>query len=72
VFNEFARGQKRKPKKGAIFTVTRAKVENRRDPDRTHVVYINDLEGNLIFWSGPMNIFEREEMLHLFRNYREG
>jgi hypothetical protein len=60
-----------KIKAGAIFTVSRGQVENKREPDRTHVVFVNDLEGNLIFWAGPMNIWERDETLHTYRNYRK-
>jgi hypothetical protein len=69
-FNEFARGRKMKPKEGAMFTVTRGQIKNKLDPDRTHLVFVNDLEGNLIFWAGPMNIFERDETLHTYRHYR--
>jgi hypothetical protein len=60
-----------KTKEGAIFTVSRGQVQNKREPDRTHVVFVNDLEGNLIFWAGPMNIWERDETLHTYRNYRK-
>jgi hypothetical protein len=69
-YNEFAKGRMMKPKEGAIFTVSRGQVKNKREPDRTHVVFVNDIEGNLIFWAGPMNIFERDKTLITYRNHR--
>ena len=52
-----------------MFTVARSRLQKPDDPDRPYVVHVYDLEGRLILWSGPLNIRDRDDTVHLFRDF---
>lgn len=53
-----------------MFKVTRRRLDNPPDHSKPYIVRVYDLAGNLVFWAGPMDIYERDKTIKTYRNYR--
>lgn len=53
-----------------MFRVTRRRLDRPPDPAKPYIVRVYDLAGNLVFWAGPMDIYERDKTMQLYRSCR--
>lgn len=50
-----------------MFRVSRSRIHKPRDPDKPYLVHVYDQAGNLVFWAGPLDIWERDKTIRLYR-----
>lgn len=50
-----------------MFNVSRSRIAKPRDPDKPYLMHVYDKAGNLVFWAGPLDIWERDKTIRLYR-----